>query len=84
MYIYIYFSHLLQIFLFHFNILHFCRELITSVLCLPISTSKKRNRTQTTPDWTCILVGFTSGYVRFYTEVIFENNLLLTVPIKML
>lgn len=21
------------------------------------------------PDWTCIVVGFTSGYVRFYTEV---------------
>lgn len=22
------------------------------------------------PDWTCVLVGFTSGYVRMYTEVI--------------
>jgi len=21
------------------------------------------------PDWTCVVVGFTSGYVRFYTEV---------------
>ncbi|XP_065207798.1 rab3 GTPase-activating protein non-catalytic subunit isoform X2 [Planococcus citri] len=45
------------------------KELITSVLCLPISTAKKRSRTQTTPDWTCIVVGFTSGYVRFYTEM---------------
>jgi len=22
------------------------------------------------PDWTCIVVGFSSGYVRFYTEVL--------------
>lgn len=21
------------------------------------------------PDWTCVVIGFTSGYVRFYTEV---------------
>lgn len=21
------------------------------------------------PDWTCVVVGFTTGYVRFYTEV---------------
>lgn len=28
------------------------------------------NRSSTgRPDWTCIVVGFTSGYVRFYTEV---------------
>lgn len=30
------------------------------------------NRSSTgRPDWTCIVVGFTSGYVRFYTEVCF-------------
>lgn len=31
------------------------------------------NRSSTgRPDWTCIVVGFTSGYVRFYTEVCFS------------
>lgn len=32
-----------------------------SVVCGRSSTGR--------PDWTCIVVGFTSGYVRFYTEV---------------
>ncbi|UJR30170.1 hypothetical protein I4U23_017710 [Adineta vaga] len=39
-------------------------ERITSVLCLPIASSTKRS----SPEWTCIIVGFTSGYVRMYTE----------------
>lgn len=34
------------------------------------------NRSSTgRPDWTCIVVGFTSGYVRFYTEVCFTSKL---------
>ncbi|CAF1040067.1 unnamed protein product [Rotaria sordida] len=39
-------------------------ERITSVLCLPIASTAKRS----SPEWTCIIVGFTTGYVRMYTE----------------
>ncbi|CAF0801180.1 unnamed protein product [Adineta steineri] len=39
-------------------------ERITSVLCLPIASNTKRS----SPEWTCIIVGFTTGYVRMYTE----------------
>uniref|UniRef100_A0A3B4GPC4 RAB3 GTPase activating non-catalytic protein subunit 2 n=1 Tax=Pundamilia nyererei TaxID=303518 RepID=A0A3B4GPC4_9CICH len=28
------------------------------------------------PDWTCVVVGFTSGYVRFYTELLHEDPVL--------
>lgn len=34
---------------------------VTTFVCRRSSTGR--------PDWTCIVVGFTSGYVRFYTEV---------------
>ncbi|CAF1269813.1 unnamed protein product [Didymodactylos carnosus] len=40
-------------------------ERITSILCLPIASSKKN---PDLPEWTCIIVGFTTGYVRCYTE----------------
>ncbi len=26
------------------------------------------------PDWTCVVVGFSSGYVRFYTEVPLQSK----------
>ncbi|MGH0155067.1 UNVERIFIED_CONTAM: hypothetical protein FKN15_051405 [Acipenser sinensis] len=35
--------------------------------CFTIKTNYTRSSTGR-PDWTCIVVGFTSGYVRFYTE----------------
>ncbi|PSN52085.1 Rab3 GTPase-activating protein non-catalytic subunit [Blattella germanica] len=41
-------------------------ETITSVLCLPLITQGKSS--QIGPDWTCIIVGLSSGFVRFYTE----------------
>ncbi|KAH0534432.1 rab3 GTPase-activating protein non-catalytic subunit isoform X1 [Cotesia glomerata] len=40
-------------------------EYITSILCLPLISLGKSN---SGPDWTCILVGFSSGYLRCYTE----------------
>ncbi|XP_064601694.1 rab3 GTPase-activating protein non-catalytic subunit-like isoform X2 [Liolophura sinensis] len=42
------------------------REQITAVMCVPLASQKRS--TQGGPDWTCILVGFSTGYVRFYTE----------------
>lgn len=39
------------------------RDLIVFVFVLVPRSSTGR------PDWTCVVVGFTSGYVRFYTEV---------------
>ncbi|KAI0237109.1 Rab3 GTPase-activating protein non-catalytic subunit [Lamellibrachia satsuma] len=41
-------------------------EKITCVLCLPLASQKRS--TQGGPDWTCVILGFTSGYVRIYTE----------------
>nr|XP_004670175.2 rab3 GTPase-activating protein non-catalytic subunit [Jaculus jaculus] len=41
-------------------------ERVTSVLCIPLASQKRSSTGR--PDWTCIVVGFTSGYVRFYTE----------------
>ncbi|XP_005409325.1 PREDICTED: rab3 GTPase-activating protein non-catalytic subunit isoform X2 [Chinchilla lanigera] len=41
-------------------------ELVTSALCIPLASQKRSSTGR--PDWTCIVVGFTSGYVRFYTE----------------
>ncbi|KAF4522485.1 hypothetical protein B566_EDAN002570 [Ephemera danica] len=41
-------------------------EEITSVLCVPLLSQLKSSPSGT--DWTCIVVGFSSGYVRFYTE----------------
>jgi hypothetical protein len=42
-------------------------EQITSVLCLPLISKGKSSHCG--PDWTCIIAGFSSGFVRFYTEV---------------
>ncbi|KAK9880061.1 hypothetical protein WA026_008575 [Henosepilachna vigintioctopunctata] len=39
---------------------------IKAVLCLPIVGETKSSHV--TPDWTCILLGFDSGYVRVYME----------------
>ncbi|XP_019597251.2 rab3 GTPase-activating protein non-catalytic subunit [Rhinolophus sinicus] len=41
-------------------------EHVTSALCIPLASQKRSSTGR--PDWTCIVVGFTSGYVRFYTE----------------
>jgi len=41
-------------------------ETITSLLCLPLASHKRS--TTGGPDWTCVVVGFSSGYVRMYTE----------------
>ncbi|KYN05982.1 Rab3 GTPase-activating protein non-catalytic subunit [Cyphomyrmex costatus] len=39
-------------------------EWITSVICLPLISIGKAAG----PDWTCIAVGYNTGFVRFYTE----------------
>ncbi|KAM4771924.1 rab3 GTPase-activating protein non-catalytic subunit [Rhinophrynus dorsalis] len=41
-------------------------EYISSALCIPLASQKRSSTGR--PDWTCIVVGFTTGYVRFYTE----------------
>ncbi|RXN29768.1 rab3 GTPase-activating non-catalytic subunit-like isoform X1 [Labeo rohita] len=41
-------------------------ECINSVICIPLASQKRSSTGR--PDWTCIVVGFSSGYVRFYTE----------------
>lgn len=41
-------------------------ECISSIICIPLASQKRSSTGR--PDWTCIVVGFTSGYVRFYTE----------------
>ncbi|KAK7104713.1 rab3 GTPase-activating protein non-catalytic subunit-like [Littorina saxatilis] len=41
-------------------------EHITDIICLPLASQKRS--TQGAPDWTCVVVGFSSGYVRMYTE----------------
>ncbi|NXU50100.1 RBGPR protein, partial [Turnix velox] len=41
-------------------------ECVSSVLCIPLASQKRSSTGR--PDWTCIVIGFTSGYVRFYTE----------------
>ncbi|XP_041927683.1 rab3 GTPase-activating protein non-catalytic subunit isoform X2 [Alosa sapidissima] len=41
-------------------------ECISSVICIPLASQKRSSTGR--PDWTCIVIGFTSGYVRFYTE----------------
>ncbi|XP_054006730.1 rab3 GTPase-activating protein non-catalytic subunit [Hylaeus anthracinus] len=42
-------------------------EWITSVICLPLLSLGKASGGPN-PDWTCIIVGFNTGFVRFYTE----------------
>ncbi|EFA10326.1 rab3 GTPase-activating protein non-catalytic subunit [Tribolium castaneum] len=39
---------------------------IKSVICVPVVSQTKSSHI--VPDWTCILLGFESGFVRFYTE----------------
>ncbi|KAH0622686.1 hypothetical protein JD844_025199 [Phrynosoma platyrhinos] len=41
-------------------------ECVSSALCIPLASQKRSSTGR--PDWTCIVVGFTSGYLRFYTE----------------
>ncbi|CAH1792515.1 unnamed protein product [Owenia fusiformis] len=41
-------------------------EEITALACIPLASQKKS--TQGGPDWTCLVAGFTSGYIRIYTE----------------
>uniref|UniRef100_A0A8C7FDF6 RAB3 GTPase activating protein subunit 2 (non-catalytic) n=1 Tax=Oncorhynchus kisutch TaxID=8019 RepID=A0A8C7FDF6_ONCKI len=41
-------------------------ESVSSVICIPLASQKRSSTGR--PDWTCIVVGFSSGYVRFYTE----------------
>uniref|UniRef100_A0A3B3XXG0 RAB3 GTPase activating protein subunit 2 (non-catalytic) n=1 Tax=Poecilia mexicana TaxID=48701 RepID=A0A3B3XXG0_9TELE len=41
-------------------------ERVSSVIAIPLASQKRSSTGR--PDWTCIVVGFTSGYVRFYTE----------------
>lgn len=39
---------------------------ISAVLCLPIVGQSQSSHVG--PDWTCVVLGFDSGHVRFYTE----------------
>ncbi|KAJ8045799.1 Rab3 GTPase-activating protein non-catalytic subunit [Holothuria leucospilota] len=41
-------------------------ECITSVMCIPLASQKRSSHGA--PDWTCVVVGFTTGYIRIYTE----------------
>lgn len=41
-------------------------ESVSSAICIPLASQKRSSTGR--PDWTCVVVGFTSGYVRFYTE----------------
>ncbi|XP_054722807.1 rab3 GTPase-activating protein non-catalytic subunit-like, partial [Uloborus diversus] len=41
-------------------------ETVTSILCLPLASQKRS--LQGGPDWTCIIAGFSSGFIRIYTE----------------
>jgi len=43
------------------------QERISCLTCLPIA-SQKRTSLSGAPDWTAILVGFTSGAIKFFTE----------------
>ncbi|KOC68340.1 Rab3 GTPase-activating protein non-catalytic subunit [Habropoda laboriosa] len=42
-------------------------EWITSVICLPLLSLGNASG-GINPDWTCIIVGFNTGFIRFYTE----------------
>ncbi|KAL8566839.1 hypothetical protein ACOMHN_052237 [Nucella lapillus] len=59
-------------------------EVITEILCLPLASQKRS--TQGAPDWTCVIVGFSSGYVRMYTEtgVLLLSQLLHLEPVQKL
>lgn len=53
----------------------FFSEWITSVICLPLISLGKASG----PDWTCIIVGFNTGFIRFYTEVSINGYLLFYI-----
>ncbi|KAG1971788.1 rab3 GTPase-activating protein non-catalytic subunit isoform X1 [Pimephales promelas] len=59
-------------------------ECISSVICIPLASQKRSSTGR--PDWTCIVVGFSSGYVRFYTEsgVLLLAQLLHEDPVQRL
>uniref|UniRef100_A0A8D3DD60 RAB3 GTPase activating protein subunit 2 (non-catalytic) n=1 Tax=Scophthalmus maximus TaxID=52904 RepID=A0A8D3DD60_SCOMX len=46
-------------------------ECVSSCVCIPLASQKRSSTGR--PDWTCVVVGFTSGYVRFYTELLHED-----------
>ncbi|CAH0555656.1 unnamed protein product [Brassicogethes aeneus] len=49
---------------------------IKAVICLPIVGQSQSSHVG--PDWTCIMIGYDSGFVRFYTEnheLLFEEQL---------
>ncbi|EGI58384.1 Rab3 GTPase-activating protein non-catalytic subunit [Acromyrmex echinatior] len=48
----------------HGEVTNEANEWITSVICLPLISLGKA----TGPDWTCIAVGYNTGFVRFYME----------------
>ncbi|XP_068194278.1 rab3 GTPase-activating protein non-catalytic subunit isoform X2 [Antennarius striatus] len=41
-------------------------ECVSSSICIPLASQKRSSTGR--PDWTCVVMGFSSGYVRFYTE----------------
>ncbi|XP_055087213.1 rab3 GTPase-activating protein non-catalytic subunit isoform X1 [Periophthalmus magnuspinnatus] len=41
-------------------------ESVSSAICIPLASQKRSSTGR--PDWTCVVVGFSSGYIRFYTE----------------
>uniref|UniRef100_A0AAX7U5Q2 RAB3 GTPase activating protein subunit 2 (non-catalytic) n=1 Tax=Astatotilapia calliptera TaxID=8154 RepID=A0AAX7U5Q2_ASTCA len=49
-------------------------ECVSSTICIPLASQKRSSTGR--PDWTCVVVGFTSGYVRFYTELLHEDPVL--------
>uniref|UniRef100_A0A3P8UDZ6 RAB3 GTPase activating protein subunit 2 (non-catalytic) n=1 Tax=Cynoglossus semilaevis TaxID=244447 RepID=A0A3P8UDZ6_CYNSE len=56
-------------------------ECVSSCVCIPLASQKRSSTGR--PDWTCVVVGFTSGYVRFYTEngVLLLSQLLHEDPV---
>ncbi|XP_041353023.1 rab3 GTPase-activating protein non-catalytic subunit-like isoform X2 [Gigantopelta aegis] len=59
-------------------------EIINCVMCLPLASQKRS--TQGAPDWTCVIVGFSTGYIRMYTEtgVLLLSQLLHMEPVQKL
>nr|XP_018910161.1 PREDICTED: rab3 GTPase-activating protein non-catalytic subunit [Bemisia tabaci] len=44
-------------------------ETVTSVLVLPLAIAQNRKSSVAQAEWICIMVGFSTGYVRFFTEL---------------
>ncbi|XP_055995292.1 rab3 GTPase-activating protein non-catalytic subunit-like isoform X2 [Ostrea edulis] len=59
-------------------------EQIMAVMCLPLASQKRSM--QGGPDWTCVIVGFSTGYIRFYTETgtLLLSQLLHSEPVQRL